>query len=194
MHSVFAMLLEVPSFKSKFSRGMAKDPPFDMRLQFSQKSEDRATCEFSTNGLMVQFVRSALTPATNADKFSEVECKTVALGGIKRLMTELDDSVKTWPDFKQPLPVELLVNLLNALEFERKFQVDRHLRLQPSDTFRLRIETHVKCPVCSHNQLLPKQSNYVLELLTNGCNDVAEMIDRKFSQRLKYDSFREVPG
>jgi hypothetical protein len=142
-------------------------------VRFTQKQYDREVSEFGMNGLMVQYVRSALSQAYSSSEFAQVECPVIALGGVKRLMTELDSAPKVWPDFKQPLPSEFLVNLLNALEFEREYNFERNYRLQPSDAFRLRITTNVKCPICYHLEYLPVQSNYVLELYTNGCNDVA---------------------
>ena len=69
----------------------------------------------------MSFIRQARNKGQFSDDFSNVEdCPEFALGGFKRLMTELEDVPEPWSEDNQPLPSELLVNLLNALEFERK--------------------------------------------------------------------------
>ena len=70
---------------------------------------------------MMSFIRSARNEGERSDDFGNVEdCPEFALGGFKRLMTELDNTPRPWSVDHQPVPSELLVNLLNALELEGK--------------------------------------------------------------------------
>ena len=106
-----------------------------MALNFKPKPKrltrkDRQLCELSTNGIMIKFFRSALGKISQSDSADATgHCPRIALGSFKRLMTELETSPKIWPDSRQPVPSELLVNILNALEFERKAEIDRLERL-----------------------------------------------------------------
>ena len=52
-------------------------------------------------------------------------------------MTELEDVPEPWSEDRQPMPSELLVNLLNALAFERSQSGQRKMRQTPSDAFKL---------------------------------------------------------
>ena len=52
MHAIFAVVLEVKSFK-KFLR----NPPYQLRLYFNQKGHDAELTKHSTNELMASFIR-----------------------------------------------------------------------------------------------------------------------------------------
>ena len=130
--------------------------------------------------MMASFFKHALSAAKHSDNFSEPQCSTVALASFKRLMTELDSSVEAWPHERQPVPSELFCNLLNGLEFERSIESNRHLRLHPSDAFKLTTRLRHKCPNCGTESKPESSSTYVLELYTNGRKDVEKMLDRKF--------------
>lgn len=99
---------------------------------------------------MIQFIKAALGTTETSSTYSEFVCPRVSLAGFKRLMTELETSPKSWPDDRQPLPSELFVNILNALEFERAVEHDRHMRLQPSDAFRIKTSSFSRCKKCAH--------------------------------------------
>ena len=68
-----------------------------MILQFEPKGTmKRPVCKLSTNGLMVQFMQSALGESPKSNNFNETVVTSISLGGVKRLMTELDSSPKAW--------------------------------------------------------------------------------------------------
>jgi len=130
---------------------------------------------------MVQFIRSALSPSELTNDYRECPYREIALGRFKRLMTELDSSVKEWAADRQPMPSELLTNILNTLEFEHEANFERRYRLRPSDAFRISTSTFTKCPLCKTTEPITVSSEHVLKLFTNGCNDVERMLEEKFA-------------
>lgn len=190
MHAVFAVLLEVKTFKKKFSKGKPTEPPFPMLLDFRPKylkrtGDDKPHCEYSTNGMMIKYIQSALseTSIRSHEDYEQPKYPLLSLSYLKRLMTELESSPKSWPDNEQPLPQELLVNILNALEFERMVDSDRLKRLHPSDAFRFRTTNFTKCSECNTISNPEFNEDYVLELFTNGSGDIDLMIENKFTRR-----------